>query len=261
MRLTSMRMRTLQASTVVFGLAIAQPVPAFAQADEIQVYDAGLAAPGTFNLTLHNNYTFVGSTTPEYVGGGVANHALNGVVEWAYGATEWWEVGVYLPLYTFDHDGGHIDGMKLRTLFAVPHASDRRLFYGVGFELSANAKRWDSSRVTSEVRPIIGYRVGPVDLVVNPIFDTAYDGIGSLVFSPSLRVAYNPCPTISVAVEEYADFGPLDNPSPLREQSHQLFGVVDYANKYVEVELGVGAGLTAASDDLVMKLILARDLD
>jgi hypothetical protein len=41
---------------VVMG-AVAIPTAARAQADEIQVYDGGLAAKGVFNLTLHNNYT------------------------------------------------------------------------------------------------------------------------------------------------------------------------------------------------------------
>ena len=36
------------------------PDSAFAQADEIQVYDGGLAPVGTFNLTVHNNFTPAG---------------------------------------------------------------------------------------------------------------------------------------------------------------------------------------------------------
>ena len=43
-------------------VALAHPLPA--QADEIQVYDGSLAAPGTFNLTLQDNYTPSGSRRP-----------------------------------------------------------------------------------------------------------------------------------------------------------------------------------------------------
>jgi len=39
-----------------------------AQTDEIQVYDAQIAAPGVFNLTLHDNYTPDGRTSPDYPG-------------------------------------------------------------------------------------------------------------------------------------------------------------------------------------------------
>src|SRR6266508_4413015 len=44
-------MRILAAA--IFVTAVAVPRAASAQADEIQVYAGGLAAPGIFNLTLH----------------------------------------------------------------------------------------------------------------------------------------------------------------------------------------------------------------
>lgn len=53
-----------------------------AQTDEIQVYDAEIAAPGQLNLTWHNNYAFAGRSEPAFPGGIVPNHELNGVPEW-----------------------------------------------------------------------------------------------------------------------------------------------------------------------------------
>jgi hypothetical protein len=70
---------------------------AFAQTDEIQVYDAEIAEPGVLNLMVHNNYTPDGLTQPRFPGGLVPNHTLNGVPEWAYGVTDWFEQGLYLP--------------------------------------------------------------------------------------------------------------------------------------------------------------------
>jgi hypothetical protein len=58
-----------------------------AQTDEIEVYDAVIAAPGVVNLTWHNNYTPNGRDAPEFPGGIVPDHSLNGVTEWAYGVT------------------------------------------------------------------------------------------------------------------------------------------------------------------------------
>ena len=157
---------------------LAIPRLALAQADEIQVYDGGLAAPGVFNLTCHNNFTPKGVKTPAFPGAVTADKSLNGVPEWAYGVTNWFEAGLYLPLYSHDEDmGWGIDGFKLRTLFAVPNADDRTFFYGANFEFSFNAKRWDTTRFTSEIRPIIGWHLKPVDIIVNPIVDTAYDGL------------------------------------------------------------------------------------
>lgn len=44
-----------------------------AQTDEIQVYDAEIAEPGTFNLMVHNNFTPSGLKTPRFPGGLVPN--------------------------------------------------------------------------------------------------------------------------------------------------------------------------------------------
>ena len=87
--------------------------------------------------------------------------------------------------------GWGLDGFKLRALFAVPNADDRRFFYGANFEFSINAHRWDTTHFTSEIRPIIGWHLKPWDIIVNPIVDTAYDGLKNLEFVPAARVAYN----------------------------------------------------------------------
>src|SRR5690349_21492940 len=108
---------------------------AWAQGDEIQVYDAGLAPKGVFNLTWHNNFTPKGNRVPNFPGGVVADKSFNGVTEWAYGVNRWFEAGLYLPLYTRDKNLGFgYDGFKLRALVAVPGADDRKFVYGLGFE-------------------------------------------------------------------------------------------------------------------------------
>jgi hypothetical protein len=246
----------------VGALLAAVPVLAFAQTDEIQVYDGGLAPVGTFNLTLHNNFTPKGLTTPAFPGAVVADKSFNGVPEWALGVTPWFEAGLYLPLYTRDKNNGFaLDGFKLRALFAVPHADDRRFFYGANFEFSINAHRWDSKRFTSEVRPIVGWHLKPFDIIVNPIVDTAYDGLKNLEFVPATRVAYNFPSGWTIAAEEYDDFGPVHAFAPLGEQAHQLYGVVDRTWKDWDIEAGIGVGMTEGSDRLTFKLILARDLN
>ena len=246
---------------ILFGI-LAIPAAAFAQADEIQVYDGGLAPVGTFNLTLHNNFTPRGVTTPAFPGAVIADKSFNGVPEFALGVTDWFEAGLYLPLYSRDNGAGWgLDGFKLRALFAVPHADDRRFFYGANFEFSINANRWDEKRFTSEVRPIIGWHLKPVDIIINPIVDTSFDGVKNLEFVPAVRVAYNLPSDWAVAVEEYADVGPLHAFLPGSEQAHQIYGVVDHTWQDWDIEAGIGVGLTGGSDRLTFKLILSRDLN
>ena len=235
----------------------------FAQTDEIQVYDGSIVAPGKFNLTLHTNFTPDGLKVPAFPGGLIPDKCFNAVTEWAYGVTDWFEAGLYLPMMSISKDrGATIDGAKIRFLFTAPHADERTFFYGVNFEFSYNAKYWDPRSFTSEIRPIFGWHLHPVDLIVNPILDNSYvGGFKNLDFAPAFRVAYNFSPKWAMAVEEYADIGPLDDFYPINEQSHQIYGVFDHRSKWLDIEAGVGFGLTAASDKLTLKLLLSRDLN
>jgi hypothetical protein len=249
----------LAAGLAVTVIAVA-PRAVLAQTDEIQVYNAEIAAPGVFNLTLHNNYTPDGLKQPAFPGDVISNHSLNGVPEWAYGVTDWMEAGLYFPLYSVRGDGGaQLDGFKLRALFVDPHAADKPFFYGMNFEFSFNSKRWDLHTYTSEIRPIVGWRLGKVDVILNPILDNSYEGLSRLDFAPETRVAYNISKIWALAAEEYDDLGPLRSFYG-HQQTHQLFGVVDFNGKPVNVEFGVGFGLNAATDRLTLKLILSRDL-
>ena len=238
------------------------PRAAAAQTDEIQVYNAEIAAPGVVNLTLHDNYTPDGSKIPAFHGAIVSNGSINGVPEWAYGVTDWFEAGVSLPLYSIPRDGGpQLDGFKLRTLFVEPDAAKHSFFYGVNFEFSFNSKHWDRFTYTSEIRPILGWRFGKVDLIVNPIFDNSWRGFSHLDFAPETRVDYNFSDKWAIAAEEYDDFGEIRRFTPSQSQTHQLFAVIDYNGKPINIEAGLGFGLNSATDHLTLKLILSRDLN
>jgi hypothetical protein len=234
---------------------------ASAQTDEIQVYDAEIVEPGAVNLMVHNNFTPSGLKTPAFPGGLVPNQTLNGVPEWAFGVTDWFEQGLYLPLYSVANgEGPVLNGFKVRELFVVPHAQDRTFFYGVNFEFSYNSQHWDPFRYTSEIRPILGWHLGKFDIIVNPILDNSWIGFKNLDFATSVRLAYNIDKTWAVAAEAYSDYGTVGQFLPLQQQSQQLFGVVDYRGEDVNIEAGLGFGLTSASDRLVIKLMVSRDL-
>jgi len=231
-----------------------------AQTDEIQVYDATIEQPHQFSVEIHNNYTPIGRTQPEFPGGVVPNHALNGVPEWAYGATDWLELGLYLPLYTVTNTGHvELDGAKLRALFVSPQAREREIFYGVNFELSFNARHWEPTRRSGEIRPIIGTHLGRWDLIVNPIIDTGFNGVNRLDFAPAERIAYNFSELWDAAVEHYADYGHFSDLLPPKQQFQTVFAVIDYNGLPNSVEFGIGHGFTAASDALVLKLMITHN--
>lgn len=254
--------RRLAVTTALVLAVVARPGTARAQSDEIQVYDAEIAPQSIVNLTWHNNFIAAGARTAAEPGGIVPHHSLNGVTEWAYGLTDWFEGGLYLPLYSRPGSGAFVyNGFKLRALFVEPDAANHRFVYGVNFEFSVNAEHWDPHRYTAEIRPIIGWHLGRVDVIFNPILDSAYGGWSSLVFAPATRIACNLRKSWIFAVEEYAELGPLRHFHGLDSQSHQLFGVVDHTRGRLNIEAGVGFGLTRATDHRVLKLILSIDLN
>jgi hypothetical protein len=252
----------MRAAMLLFAVLVA-PAIAFAQTDEIQVYDAAIADQGKFNLTWHNNFTPKGLQQPAFPGGLVNDKTLNGVTEWAYGVAKWFEAGLYLPLYSIPSSRGPaINGGKLRALFVVPNADDRKFIYGVNFEFSYNSKHWDSRRITSEVRPIIGWHLHPVDIIINPIVDTNYSGgFRNLEFVPAVRLAHSLSKAWALGLEEYDDYGPLRRFNRFNDQYHMAYFVVDHDSKALNVEAGVGVGMTSATDKITLKLILSRDLN
>lgn len=228
--------------------------------DEIQVYDASITEVGRWNLVLHNNFTPQAQTVPDFPGGVVPDHTYNGVPEWAYGLRPWLELGAYVPIYSYSARGGlQFDGVKLRTLFVVPHAADRKFFYGLNFEFSYNQTQWDPSRFTAEMRPIIGTHLGPWDLIINPVLDSDYSSLRNLTFAPEARVAYNVSSKLALAAEWYAEFGPVSGFLPEPLQGQNLFAVVDLGTSAHGIEIGVGHGYTRGSTPLIFKLMLMQD--
>ena len=239
----------------------AAPAIGLAQTDEIQVYDAEIAEPGVINLMWHQNFTPNGIKEPAFPGAIISDHSYNGVPEFAFGITPWFEQGLYIPVYSFSKGrGSTLDSVKLRELFVRPHAGDHTFFYGMNFEFSYNASYWETRHFTSEIRPIIGLHLHPVDIIVNPILDTDWTGVSNYVFAPEMRLAYNYSPKWTFAAEHYAGYGPVRQFATVSGQYHAMWAVVDHTSKVLDVEAGIGFGLTAATDKVTLKLMLSRDI-
>jgi hypothetical protein len=240
------------AAASLLWLICAQPARA---TDEIQVYNASIAAPGQFTIQQHLNYVGLGLKEPPFPGGLVSNHSLNGTPEFAYGLTDWWEVGLYLP---FAVQNGQFlsDAYKLRTLFVTPQAERRSFFYGVNFEFSNTTPPFSQSRYGLEIRPIVGVRNADYEFIVNPIVDIGFGKYGQADFAPAARVARKLDQDLYVGLEYYADLGEIGHFGKPSEQQHTLFAVTDFKVGVFDVNFGVGYGLTQASDRFVVKTII-----
>jgi hypothetical protein len=240
-------------------LLVASAVSAHA-VDEIQVYNAEIAKVGQWTFQLHSNYAFMGRKEPDFPGGLVPNHALNGTGEWAYGITDWWEMGFYTPFAVDENLTPYSNAAKIRQLFVIPNAAEREFFYGVNFEFSYAMPQFSDTQWNMEIRPIVGWRKGDYEFILNPIVDLGFGQNGGAVFAPAARFARNLGENLAVGLEYYTDLGPLQNWLPFNEQQHNIYAVVDFKIGRFDVNAGVGYGLTPGSDRLMAKMIIGADL-
>jgi hypothetical protein len=240
-------------------LLVASAVSAQA-VDEIQVYNAEIAKVGQWTMQLHLNNAFIGRKEPDFPGGLIPNHTLNGTPEWAYGITDWWEMGFYAPFAVDQNGTFYSNAVKIRHLFVTPNAAEREIFYGVNFEFSYAMPQFSDTKWNVEIRPIIGIRKDDYEFIVNPIVDFGFGQNGDLVFAPAARFARNFGENFALGIEYYSDLGPFPNFVTLNEQQHNIYAVVDFKIGRFDVNAGVGYGLTPGSDRLMAKMIIGTDL-
>jgi hypothetical protein len=252
MRHPTSGLRRLGLGSLSLCAALARPAHA---TDEIQVYNAGIAEVGQFTIQQHLNYIPLGVKEPPFPGGLISHNSINGTPEFAYGITDWWEVGLYLPFSVKDQKF-YSDAFKLRTLFVSPHAGDRNFFYGVNFELSNETPPFAQTRFAMEIRPIIGVRNDTFEFIVNPIVDIGFGKYGEADFAPAARLARKFGTDLYAGFEYYSDLGKIGDFKPFAEQQHTLFAVTDFKLGVFGVNFGVGYGLTPASDRWVVKTII-----
>src|SRR5271169_3130946 len=179
--------------------------------DEIQVYNAEIAEVGQWTYQQHLNYAATGQTQPEVPSGFTSNHSLQGTPEFAYGITDWWEGGFYLPFAVTNSGELVSDGAKIRSLFVAPDAAKRSFFYGVNFELGYEMPRFSPTPWGLEIRPIVGVRNKDWEFIVNPIVDVSFGPGSEADFAPAIRVAHSLGEDRSIGLEYYSDFGKIAN--------------------------------------------------
>ena len=253
---------TLGLASLLASCALAlSTLRAHAVTDEIQVYNADIAKVGQWTLQSHSNYAISGRKDPDFEGGIIPHHALNGTPELAYGITESWEMGFYAPYAVDQNREFSSNGGKIRQLFVTPNAAKREFFYGVNFEVSYATPRFLETKWNLEVRPIIGVRKNDYEFIVNPIVDVGFGVNGDVTFLPCARFARNFGENFALGLEYYTDLGRLQNFLPLNQQQHNLYGVVDFKIGRFDVNAGIGYGLTSGSDRWMAKMIIGTELN
>jgi hypothetical protein len=231
---------------------------------EIQVYDGTANPAGVPGLELHVNDWATGqreATAPEA--------PLHGQLHWtlepSFGVAPYWELGAYLQIAART-DAGVVDwaGVKLRSKFVTPPGWNARWRLGLNLEISYLPETYDRSRWGSEVRPIVAWQNDVWLFVVNPILDQSLASPGASdgpLFEPAAKFWRSLGP-FALGLEYYGTLGPVTSPLPLRDQEHYIFEVVDLLHiDDVELNVGIGEGLTPASAGIVIKAIVGYEFD
>ena len=155
-------------------------------------------------------------------------------------------------------------GVKLRSKFVTPPSWSKHWRLGMNFEVSYLPPTYDHDRWGSEIRPIAAYYDDDWLFVLNPILDQPLAGSDATQgpsFQPAIKVARTVGP-VALGFEYYATLGPLSAILPWREEQQQVFEVVDLVSvDHLEVNFGVGEGLTESSAGIVVKAIVGYEFE
>jgi hypothetical protein len=249
--------------SLIFALAIVAAPRARAQDNyEIQVYGAVLVPAGVTMLELHSNYTFDGRPGAGSVL--TSRHALHETVEITHGFSEWLEIGLYVFTSAQSGTGWQWVGDHIRPRLSAPARWHWPVGVSLSQEIGYQRRAYSEDSWTWEIRPIVDKRFGPLYLSLNPVLDRALKGPGAgagFGFSPNAQLTVDVSPKVTAALEYYGGFGALRALAPLDQSTQQITPAVDLNfGEGWEFNLGVGVGLTPATDRLLVKMIVGRRL-
>ena len=229
--------------------------------DEIQVYTDDINPPGEFGLELHVNATPRGRRVPDYPGEATPDHGWRFTPEFSYGLSRDWEAGLYLPASRDAHGDTQLAGAKarLKWLPVRPEEGGAGWFLGANGELSRLKKAFSESRSSAELRMMIGWRDPQWLVAVNPVFGwNLSDGLRSSTpdLSIGAKVARTMAKDFAVGFEYYSDLGTTRHLQWSSQQAQTLYAAVDAKLRGIDLNFGIGRGLTQAADAWTVKTIL-----
>lgn len=239
------------------ALALCVSTPSYAASEEIQVYMDDMKSPGRLGVDIHNNYVFSGRRTPDYDGEQPPLHVYRFTPEFTLGLTKSLELGVYVLTTRAPQGDTHLDGGKVRIKYIAPHDENAGVFWGVNLEVGRTSRRVSDTSWNTQLKGILGYRTGRWTLAVNPNIDGSLSkGGGPATGELDLKINYGLSPKTEIGLESYNEVGPLRRVSGLNQNSKTVFAVIDTQFAGIDLNAGVGRGLTADSDHWLIKFIV-----
>ena len=232
---------------------------AWAAPEEIQVYIDDLVGTGNFGTDVHNNYVVSGSSTPDYPGAEAPEHVYRLTPEFYYGLSDTLELGLYTLTTTQPGRSPMFDGPKLRVKFIAPHDESQGAFWGANLEIGDASLRVSPQPWGTELKGIYGYRWSRWLFAVNTNLDWTSTRVfgGQASLDVDTKLAYTMDEGYQLGFESYNELGPLSDLGHLNRNSETLYAVLDTdLRKGMDLNAGIGRGLTTVSDRWIIKFIL-----
>ncbi|BDU68953.1 hypothetical protein GETHOR_10540 [Geothrix oryzae] len=228
-------------------------------ADEIQVYTNDIQKPGKVGLELHLNRILQG---PKEAPPGLPfNGSWNLTPEISYGLLPSLDIGLYLPTALDTDHHYRFSGPKFRLKWLPIRGAGEEAtgpFLGLNLEVARTNRSFSDLRWETELRGLAGVQGQDWLLAVNPVFTWPLSdgqGRGTPDFATAWKATYTRWKTAAPGLELYLDHGLLNQVDLSREQSQRLFLTLDVDHAPLVFNVGLGRGLTAASERWTLKFI------
>lgn len=238
------------------ALAVASGPARAAVYEEFEVFAPPSGEVGAWEVDQHVNYGLRGRSRPEEPralptqGGVYLNTEIN------YSAASWYTLALELPVAVTRDGRLHDGGFKLRNIFGL--GASGPWSFGLLLEAQRQPRGFLPQPWAFEADPLIAWRGRRWGAVLNLGFGATVGRRGAQsYFAPAAQVSYALSSGVSVAAEYYGDLGRVERWGPLSGQEHQVFGVAVFGlGGDVDLRLGIGRGLTPASDRWVGTVVL-----
>jgi hypothetical protein len=223
---------------------------------EIQVYDSETAPPLTPGLETHLNYTVDGTKEPSPEGESPTHHLARVTFEPHLGLTEWSELGGYFQTALRPDGTYDFAGVKLRFKARYLHKVADLIGLALNLEVSRVPQRFEANRWGSEARPIADLHWKRLYASVNPIIsiDLAGSLAGRPQLQPAAKLGIDLFWGLQAGAEYYSALAAIGNNVDY-PATHAIFGCVDFASDYLDVNFAVGHALLGP-DQWVAKTII-----
>lgn len=238
-------------------LLAAATAPCLAADEEIQVYLDDRRSPGQFGVDVHNNYVFRGRRQAEYPGEQPPGRVYRLTPEFTYGLSNTLELGMYVLTTRSAQGDWHGDGVKLRVKYIAPHDDQAGWFWGGNLEIGRTDLQVSETPWNGQLKGIVGWRGGPWLLAVNPNLNFSLSsGGGPVGTSLDLKASRQVGERTQVGAELYTEWGPVRRLEAWGREPKSIFAVVDHDLGDIDLNLGVGRGLTRGADRWLLKFII-----